>query len=225
MLRYVPLDTEGVAFVTDNSATAHMCNDKDLFKSMALYEENEGPSVATVGPRGKVKGTGDVCLSCDDDEGIKHTHVLSNVCYMPDSPFNLFSITEFGKAIKPDDQEDITEGKSIQTFARYSVFKWDNEKHQRTFVHPPNNLSMLTFNNGCGTFKAFCSAVQEADASELRCALTSSKDEGNREEAEGKVNFIEALQAEMNRSEGDIALGVFMKHHGRLNHPPLSIMH
>ena len=67
-------------------------------------------------------------LSWDDDEGMKHTHVLSNVCYMPDSPFNLFSITEFGKAISPDDQEDLTEGISIQTFAKHSFFKWELEK-------------------------------------------------------------------------------------------------
>ena len=66
MLRHVPLDMEVVAFVKDNSTTAHTCNDKDLFKSMLLHEENEGPSVETVGPRGKVKGTGDACLSWDD---------------------------------------------------------------------------------------------------------------------------------------------------------------
>ena len=70
----------------------------------------------TVGPRGQVKGTGYVCLSWDDDEGMTHTHILSNVCYMSGSPFNLFSITEFGKAINPDDHEELIEGTSIQTF-------------------------------------------------------------------------------------------------------------
>ena len=67
---------------------------------------------------------------------------------------------------------------------------------------------MLTFNNGHRTFKAFCSAVQEVDTRELRCTLTSSKDKGNHEKVEGIVNFIEALQAVIKRSEGDEALGL-----------------
>ena len=95
--RNFSFDTDSAIFVMDNSSTVHICNDKYLFENMTLYDENEGPLVATVGPKGKVKGTGNVCLSWDDDEGMKHTHVLSNVCYIPDSPFNLFSVTEFGK--------------------------------------------------------------------------------------------------------------------------------
>ena len=63
----------------ENSATPHMCNDKDIFKIMTLYEENDGSLVSTIGHRGKVKGTGDMYLSWDDDEGMKHTHLLSNL--------------------------------------------------------------------------------------------------------------------------------------------------
>ena len=97
MPRHVPFDTDCVAFVMDNSPTVHTYNDKDIFKNMTSCNENEGPSVATVRPKGRVKGTGNVCLSWNDDEGMKHTHVLSNVCYILDSPFNLFSVIEFGK--------------------------------------------------------------------------------------------------------------------------------
>lgn len=60
MLRNVQFDAYGVDFLMDNSATAHMCNVKDLFRSMKLHGENEGPLVATVGPKGNFKGTGDV---------------------------------------------------------------------------------------------------------------------------------------------------------------------
>ena len=47
MIRHAPFDTDGVSFVINNSTTAHTCNDKDLFKRMALHGENVGPS-ATV---------------------------------------------------------------------------------------------------------------------------------------------------------------------------------
>ena len=64
---------------------------------MSSHNGNERPSVTTVRPKGKGKGTREMCLSWDDDEGLKHTHILSNVCCIPDSPFNLLSVTEFGK--------------------------------------------------------------------------------------------------------------------------------
>ena len=137
--------------------------------------------MATVGPKGKLKGTVNVCLSWDDEEGMKHTHVLSNVCYITDSPFNVFSVTEFGKATNSSDQGELTEGTSIQTFARHSVFKWEDGKHQRTFVHLPNSLPMLAFNNGYKAFNAFYYAVQDTDINKLRCALTSSEDKANEE--------------------------------------------
>ena len=70
---------------------------KNPLKNMTLCDENEGPSVATIGPKGKAKGTGNFCLSWEDDKGMKHTHVLSNVYYIPDSPFDLFNATEFRK--------------------------------------------------------------------------------------------------------------------------------
>ena len=92
----------------------HTHNGKDLFKNMALCEGNEGPSLATMGPRGQVKGAGDLHLSWGDDEGMKYTHVLSNACCMPDSPFNLFRLTEFGKAVNPDNYEELTEDTSIK---------------------------------------------------------------------------------------------------------------
>ena len=132
------------------------------------------------------------------------------MCYIPDSPFNLFSVTEFGKTSNSSDQDELTEGTSIQTFARHSVFTWDKGQHQRTFVHPPNSLPMLSFNNGYKVFNAFCSAVQDADINELKSALTSSQHEID-EEAEDVVSFIEALQVVINRNEGDTNLDVFMK--------------
>ena len=144
---------------------------------------------------------------------------------MPDSLSNLFSVTEFGKAMSPDDYEELTEGTSAQTFARHSFFKWENKKHERTFVNLPNSIPVLAFNDGHNALKAFRSALQDSDASNLRCTLSSSKDKGNHEEATGLVNYIRALQVVMNRSEGDIALGIFMKHHVCLHHLPLSLMY
>ena len=36
MSRNVQFDTDGVAFVMDNSATVHMCSDEDIFKNMNI---------------------------------------------------------------------------------------------------------------------------------------------------------------------------------------------
>lgn len=83
---------------------------------------------------------------------------------------------------------------------------------------------MLSFNNGYKVFNAFCSAVQDADVNKLKIALASSQQDAD-EESEQVVTFIEALQAVMNRTEGDTNLDIFMKHHERLNHQPLSVMH
>ena len=90
----------------DNSATAHTCDDKNLFKNMKFHEENEGPLIVTILPKGHVKDAGNVLMTWDDDEVNNHTQILTNACCMPDSPFNLFSSTEFGKFIGTNDHED-----------------------------------------------------------------------------------------------------------------------
>ena len=62
-------------------------------------------------------------MSWDDEEGKKYADILTNACYMPESPFNVFSATEFGKFIDSNDHEDLLDSTSIQAFARHSVFK------------------------------------------------------------------------------------------------------
>ena len=72
MLKKVSFDADEISFVMDNSATARMCNDRNIFKNMTLHGENEGPSVATMGSKGYVKGAGDARISWEEDEGKKH---------------------------------------------------------------------------------------------------------------------------------------------------------
>ena len=50
--KHASFDSEGVAFAIDNSTTAHMYNDTNIFKNMTLHGENKGPSVVTVVPKG-----------------------------------------------------------------------------------------------------------------------------------------------------------------------------
>ena len=84
---------------------------------------------------------------------------------------------------------------------------------------------MLTFNNGYKTCNAFFPAVQDLDANKMWHASTSSKDKETDKETEEIVNFTETLRVAMNPSKGYTVLDVFMKHHERLNHQPLSVMH
>ena len=82
-------------------------------------------------------------MSWYDDEGKNHAHILTNVCCIPDSPFKLFSVNEIGTSTCTNDNEELIDGTSIQTFSRHSVFKWEDGKDIRTFVHPTNSLARL----------------------------------------------------------------------------------
>ena len=55
ILRCDQFDVNGVSFVMGNRATAHMCNDKHIFKRMTFHDENKWRSVSIVGPRGQLK--------------------------------------------------------------------------------------------------------------------------------------------------------------------------
>jgi hypothetical protein len=73
-------------WVCDNLATGHICNDKLLFSGELV------PSIYVVGAAtGTSKPTlmGAVILCTTDDNGKKHTFMLTHVNYMPKLPVNL----------------------------------------------------------------------------------------------------------------------------------------
>jgi hypothetical protein len=79
-------DTDSSFWVCDTSATGHICNNRTLFfgnlvPSMYIVRAAMGTSEPTL--------MGMVQLRITDDDGEKHTFILTHVIFMPTSPVNL----------------------------------------------------------------------------------------------------------------------------------------
>ncbi len=75
-------------WVCNNLATGHICNDKAFFQGKLV------PSIYIVGAATGLSEPslmGTVLLKVMDDNGKKHTFMLTHVNYMPNSPVNLLS--------------------------------------------------------------------------------------------------------------------------------------
>ena len=91
--QHVDFDPDGSTVVVDNSANAHIINDKNLFVGDILELDGK-TGVATIGGTDhKPSGIGDIKLSWKDDEGKSRSYVLHNALYFPDLPVNILSIT------------------------------------------------------------------------------------------------------------------------------------
>ncbi len=81
-------DTDSSFWVCNDSATGHICNDKSLFSEELI------PSIYIVGAASGTKvpmWMGTVVLWLTDDNGDKHTFMLTHMNYMRKSPVNLLS--------------------------------------------------------------------------------------------------------------------------------------
>ncbi len=91
-------DTDSSFWVCNNSATGHICNNKELFSDELV------PLIFEVGSAtGILKPMlmGTVTLRITDNEGSKHSFVLKNVNYLPDSPVNILSLRRLAE-LYPD---------------------------------------------------------------------------------------------------------------------------
>jgi hypothetical protein len=82
-------DLDSSFWVCDNSATGNICNDKSLFATELV------PSIYEIGSATGVLAPtlmGTVTLRITDDEGGKHSFILKNVNYLPDSPVHILSL-------------------------------------------------------------------------------------------------------------------------------------
>ena len=144
-------DSDGTTVVCDNSATGHICNDKSLF--VGELRPATGECVMTVGGDDRPAGVGTVEWSWLDDDGERHTYRLHDVYYLPGSPVNLLSVTQF--AMQLDDSEQT----EIRTKMRRSTLIWDKGRYRRTFYHPTSGLPELPINAGTSRFRTFCSRI------------------------------------------------------------------
>ena len=73
--------------------------------------------VATIGGCGHAPAdVGNVRWNWIDDSGVKHTYLVENVLYFPQSPINILSVTEFARQLNNE------EGTGVDTKQKRSTF-------------------------------------------------------------------------------------------------------
>ena len=117
----VSFDSDSTTIVLDNSATCHICNDKDMFiGNITPIPKDSQLGVETAGGTAKPVGFGSIRISFRDNDGKMHVETIEDVLYFPSSPVNILGITKFGE------QHSDPEGTHILTKAKYLVFTWNN---------------------------------------------------------------------------------------------------
>eukprot|EP00978_Attheya_sp_CCMP212_P007526 scaffold17426_cov58-Attheya_sp.AAC.6 len=147
-------DTDGDMVICDNSANAHICNNKKMFVGESIPLTNGG--VATIGSEDVYpKGIGFVDWTWKDDAGQKHKTRLKGVLYFPDSPVNILSITALAT------QMDDPEGTYITTKRDYSVFHWGFNQYERRIEHDASKLPGLEVNKGFHLWSNYSKAISK----------------------------------------------------------------
>ncbi len=123
-------DTDSSFWVCDNSATGHICNVKALFHGKLV------PSIYIVGAAtGSLEPSlmGTVLLKVTDDNGKKHTFMLTQVTYMPNSPVNILSTQVLSKQFTDKDGGFDKHGTGINLCYDNHTLIWDHGKYSKTF--------------------------------------------------------------------------------------------
>ncbi len=149
-------NTDSFFWVCDNSATGHICNNKDLFtnKLVSLIYQ-VGLATGILVPN--LMGT--VILWVTDNEGVKHSFTLSNVNYLSDSPVNILSLRRLAKlypdaSCHPDrNRMGITSG-----YDNHTMY-WNKGKFKKTFWTHSSGLPECLFSSGYSKLEAFSTMI------------------------------------------------------------------
>ena len=153
----IKFDTDSSTIICDNSANAHICNDKTMFISPPCRTDQH--YAATIGgAKNSATGMGTTRWRWKDDGGKQHMIDVVNVLYLPQSPLNILSITSLADHFNYDD------GTGINNKLSKSHFYWNHNKHQRTITHTPSKLPVR-----CWPWVVVLKTVQQAWA-QLDCA-------------------------------------------------------
>jgi hypothetical protein len=135
----------------NNSATGHICNDKSLFSGELV------PSIYVVGATtGTSEPTliGTVILCTTDDNGKKHTFMLTHVNYMPKLPVNLLSTWVLSKQYVDENGFD-KEGTGVYSVYDNHVLFWDYGQYSKTFKTHSSGLPECLFSSGYSHLNVF----------------------------------------------------------------------
>ena len=145
----VHFDPDGTSVIVDNSANAHIVNDKSLFVS-DIKPMDPSTGVATIGGKDhRPEGIGTIRLSWRDDEGKSYTYHLKNTLFFTESPVNILSVTKLADFFNDD------EGMYVKTMQKESILVWDHGKAQITFRHSESCLPELHVNTGFNSYRTY----------------------------------------------------------------------
>ena len=120
------LDTDGVPFIIDNSATGAICRERSLF--VGPFQQINLSVGTAHGIKSSTKHKGTLRLVLTDDDGNDHSYDVPDVVYDPDSPYSLLGIPFLAAYFaKHNGSEDRFDGGTWIKSA-HSQFVWDGEK-------------------------------------------------------------------------------------------------
>jgi len=98
---------------------------------------------------------GTVTLRITDDEGAKHSFVLKNVNYLPNSPVNILSLRRLAE-LYPDDagHPDRTRTGISSGYDSHTLY-WDSARFSKTFHSASSGLPECLFNSGYSKLDVF----------------------------------------------------------------------
>jgi hypothetical protein len=138
----IHFNTDSNFFVYNNSMTGHICNNIRKFIPGSLWQSNK--SLTTANVTGPCLQEEMVQLQLIDDNGMKHTFILNNCLFHPNSLVNLLSIRQLAEKFtdsnkNPDEQTRIE--------SRYSthVLTWSFGNFGKIFSTPISSLPELLF--------------------------------------------------------------------------------
>ena len=94
------MDSDGLPFIIDNSATGGICNEKSLF--VGPFKDHSITTETANGTETKIKKVGTLHLQLTDDRGVNHIYDVPGVVYDPDSPYSLLGIPFLSKFFAKD---------------------------------------------------------------------------------------------------------------------------
>jgi hypothetical protein len=138
-------DMDSSFWVCDNSATGQICNNKELFKDElvpSIYEVGSATGISTP----TLMGT--VTLRITDGEGAKHSFVLKNVHYLPNSPVNILSLCCLAELYPDDAGHSDHTGTGISSGYDSHTLYWDSARFSKTFHTASSGLPECLFSSG-----------------------------------------------------------------------------
>ncbi len=149
-------DTDSSFWVCDDSATGHICNNKNLFTNKLvplIYQVGSATGILVP----NLMGT--VILWVTDNEGVKHSFTLSNVNYLPDLPVNILSLCHLAELYTDASGHPNRNGTGITSGYDNHTMYWNKGKFKKTFRTHSSGLPECLFSSGYTKLEAFSTMI------------------------------------------------------------------